>query len=299
MLFPAVFLPPRRLGLLLNAVLIVLLGAGAAVSFFSAFNLPAGASFSLRLLLGSLLTLPLGLVLYRSYALLTASYTIERDGLRLRWGLRGEDIPIPEVEWVRPASDLVVPLPRPFLSWPGALLGSIQTPDLGQVEFLAAENRTLLLIATHQKIFAISPADPSGFSRTFHRTTELGSLLPIPSFSTRPAVYIGTVWQDRTARFLTAAGLILAVLLFVAVGLGLGSRDLISLGFGPDRQPLEPVPAVQVLLLPVLSALGYFIDLVLGFFYFRRADRRPLAYLLWAGGVVTPLTFLAAAFFIL
>ncbi len=297
--FPAVFPPPRLRGVLLNTALALLLGGGVATCFILAFSQPIGSRFVLLLLVASLLCLPLGMVIYRLYALLNAHYTIERDGLRLRWGLRAEDIPILDVEWVRPASELVLSLPRPFLSWPGALLGSIRTADLGQVEFLAAESRTLLLVATPQKIYALSPADPGGFTRAFRRTTEMGSLLPITSYSTRPAAYITHVWQDRAARILTAAGLVLAVLLFVAVGLGVGGRATISLGFGPDRQPLEPVPAVQVMLLPVLAALGYAADLVGGLFFYRRTELRPLAYLLWAGGVTTPLAFILAAFFIL
>jgi hypothetical protein len=56
---------------------------------------------------------------------------------------------------------------------------------------------------------------------------------------------------------------------------------------------------VQVLLLPVLAGLAYAADLILGFFFYRQEERRPLAYLLWAGGVITPLAFLIAAFFIL
>jgi hypothetical protein len=297
--FPAVFLPPRQRGLLLNAASAVLLGLVTTACFTTAFNQPVGSSFVLLLLIAALLCLPLVLILYRIYALLSASYTIERDGLRLRWGLRAEDIPIPEVEWVRPASDLALPLPKPIFSWPGALIGSVRTTDLGLVEFLAAENRTLLLVATSTKIYAVSPADPGGFTSAFRRTTEMGSLLPIQSYSTRPAAYVTHVWQDRAARILTSAGLGLAVILFVAVSLGIGGRATIPLGFGPDRQPLEPVPAVQVLLLPVLAGLAYAADLILGFFFYRREERRPLAYLLWAGGVITPLTFLIAAFFIL
>ena len=299
MIFPAVFPPPRQRGLLLNAVAVLLFGLAAAICFMNAFNQPVGGNFVLLLLVASLLCVPFVLILYRIYALLSASYTIERDGLRLRWGLRAEDIPISEVEWVRPASDLALPLPRPFLSWPGALIGSIRTSDLGVIEFLASENRTLLLVATEAKIYAVSPADPGGFSAAFRRTTELGSLLPIPSYSTRPAAYVTHVWQDRAARILTAAGLLLAVILFVAVSLGIGGRASIALGFGPDRRPLDPVPAVQVLLLPVLAGLAYTADLILGFFFYRQEERRPLAYLLWAGGVITPLAFLIAAFFIL
>jgi len=63
--------------------------------------------------------------LFETAALLigTQAYWLAH-GLRLRWGLRAEDIPLPEIEWIRPASDLGFHLPKPFLSMPGALLGA-------------------------------------------------------------------------------------------------------------------------------------------------------------------------------
>jgi hypothetical protein len=43
---------------------------------------------------------------YRAYALLRADYYIDRDSLAMLWGLRVEDIPLTDIEWVRPASDV-------------------------------------------------------------------------------------------------------------------------------------------------------------------------------------------------
>lgn len=299
MLAETVFLPPRRRGLLINTAALLILGGVVGGCLAFALHLPVGGGFALLLLLAGLLCAPLGLVLYRIYGLINASYTFERDGLRLRWGLRAEDIPIPEIEWIRPASDLVLPLNNPLIAWPGALVGGVNVPDLGPVEFLASERETLLLVATPAKIYAVSPANPGGFTRAFRDMTEMGSLAPLPSFSTRPAAYARTVWRNRAARILTGAGLGLVVLLLVAVSLGIGSRQTVGLGFGPDRKPLDPVPAAQALLLPVLGGLAFALDLVLGFLLYRREGSRAVAYLLWIGGILTPLMFLVAAFFIL
>ena len=53
--------------------------------------------------------------------------------MRIRWGLRSLDIPITEVEWVRPVEDLLIPLKMPAFSTPGAILGEGYHPDLGKV----------------------------------------------------------------------------------------------------------------------------------------------------------------------
>jgi hypothetical protein len=297
MVFPVVFSPPRRLGLILNLTAAVLLTVATGTSLTIAFTLPIGRTFFLLFLLGIVLLLPLGGVLYRIYALLVASYTVDRDGLRLRWGLRAEDIPIPDVQWVRPASDLVLPLRMPLLSWPGAMIGVVHVPDIGPVEFLASERSHLLLIATPRKVYAISPADMSGFSKAFRRTTELGSLAPLPSFSARPAAYITHVWSDKAARIFFLAGLGLTLMMFAVVSLGLkvGANGL-GLNIGGVVQP-DAAPAVQKLLLPFLGTTSFAFDALLGLTFYRRGQYRGLAYLLWASGAVVPLIFIVGIFF--
>jgi hypothetical protein len=296
MVFPVVFIPARRRGFFLNLSAALVLGTAISASLAVAFTLPIGGNFILLFLLAGLLFLPLALVIYRTYALMVATYTVDRDGLRLRWGLRAEDIPIPDIQWVRPASDLVLPLRMPPLAWPGALLGVVNVADIGPVEFLASERSSMLLIATPTKVYAISPADPGGFSKAFRRTTELGSLAPLPSYSARPAAYINHVWSDRPARSLFLAGLALTLLMFVTVSLGLkmGSEGL---GLNPANLQPAAAPAVQKLLLPFLGTASFSFNALLGMFFYRRSQGRPLAYLLWAGGAAAPLVFIIGIFF--
>lgn len=61
-----------------------------------------GPVFLRYLLLAGLCLLPLPLLVYRFRALQRAHYILERDGIRLRWGLRAEDIPMDQVDWVHP-----------------------------------------------------------------------------------------------------------------------------------------------------------------------------------------------------
>ncbi len=288
------FAPARRTGLILHILAALLLGSGSGLAVFFATQQRVGANFVLMILAAVVLFLPLPLVLYRGYALLTARYSVDRDGLKLRWGLRAEDIPLPEIEWLRPASDLAYELPVPRLSWPGALLGVIQTRDLGPVEYLASARRGLLLVATPQRVFAISPADTTGFARAFRSATEMGSLAPIQSFSAKPVAFLLRVWGDRAARSLVLAGFALAAALFVLVSLTIPTRASVSLGFDAAGQPLESGPPAALLLLPVLAIFAFVADLVGGLFFYRREDQRPVAYLLWAGSVITPVMLILA-----
>jgi len=296
---PNEFRPTRRAGVIFHAAALILLAAGVAAVLWLAFQQNVGANFVLLLLLAVVLFVPLPLLAYRGYALLTARYSVERDGLRLRWGLRAEDIPLPEIEWVRPASDLAFDLPVPRLSWPGAILGSLNVSDLGPVEFMASDRALLLLLATPTRVYAISPADPVGFVRAFQYATEMGSLSPIESYSARPASYLRSVWDDRLARTMLLLGAGLTVVLFVLVSLYIPGLDSVSLGFSSSGQLLPPVPAAQLLLLPLLGGFAFLMDTLAGAYFYRYDPWRPVAYLMWASSTLTPALLIAAVFFLL
>lgn len=292
------FLPPRRRGLIFHLLSGVFLLTGSAGCLVVALQQQVGGTFVLLLLFSLVLFAPLPVIFYRGYALMNASYSLERDGLRIRWGLRGEDIPLPEIEWVRPASELGFNLPLPAFTWPGALLGTRAIAELGPVEFLASETSTLLLVAAANKVYAISPENMRAFVRTFQRTIELGSLVPLKAYSTRPAAFARRVWDDRPARVFLIAGLVLTLVLLVQVSLLIPGRSAVSLGFDMQGQPLPPGPSEQLLLLPVLGIFAYVANLVAGIFFYRREEDRPAAFLLWIASAFTPLLFIAGVFFL-
>jgi len=255
------FRPPRRRGLIFQI--------GAALAFFSAGGLTfwlamdqeIGLYFIGLLFISMVFLAPVPLIVYRAIALGRATYELEREGLRLRWGLRAEDIPLNTIEWVRPASELGFHLNQPRFSWPGALLGFSSVAELGLVEFIAAEPDTLLLIATPTRIFAISPAQPKVFMKAFQRTSEMGSLSPMPAFSSQPAAFMRNVWRDRIARLPILVSLIATILLLAGTVIIIPSRNQISIGFTPTGSPLPPVSPERLLLLPILAAISVAISL--------------------------------------
>ncbi len=296
---PRLFLPPRQRGVLVHAGLILAALAAGVFFFWLAFQQAVGAYFILMLLL-ALATIPvLTLLVYRGFALLRAQYILEREGLHLRWGLRQEDIPLDWIDWVRPAAQSGLHLPLPFAPLPGSLIGVRQVEGLGAVEYLAAEMENLLLVATPQRVYAISPANPNDFMRSFQRMIEMGSLSPIPMRSAQPAAFLQDVWQQKPARVLALAGLGLTLLLLVWTSLQIPGRSQVSLGFTAAGLPNDPVPSSRLLLLPVLATLVLIADWAFGLFLYRYEQWRMPAYLIWLGSVITPLLLLIATLFIL
>ena len=294
-----IFFPPHRLGLISQIIGIL---AAIAVGFLGlrqAAGAQIGVSFLLFLIpiLIALVLVPL--VSYRAYALWRASYTLQRDGILLKWGLREETISMDSINWVRASQELDTKLPLPRLRWPGAVLGVRRLPDGTPIEYLSAQSHQMILVSTTDKVYAISPANPEEFMLAYNRFAELGSLTPLPPHSAFPANLLRQVWLSSPARYLLLSGLLVSLILLILVSLSVPSRAAISLGFNSDGLPSEGSPSVYLLLLPVLNTLFYMAEWLFGLYFFRSDETRTLAYLLWGSGLFTAILFLIAAFFIL
>jgi hypothetical protein len=250
------------------------------------------------LLTGILGFAPIPFLAYRAYALLRADYYIDRDSLAMLWGLRVEDIPLTDVEWVRPATDLSHPLSLPRFRLPGAILGTRRHADLGLVEFIASDSRNMILIATAKRVFAISPKDANSLIRTFARATEMGSLLPAEPKSVYPSFILTQAWESPLVRFMWVGGLILNIGLVIWVALLIPSLGQISLGFSPFGAPLEPAPSIRLILLPLLSGLLFIAGWGMGLYFYRWDMQRMLANIIWISGTLSALLFLIAVLFI-
>lgn len=293
------FIPVRRPGLIFHVATLGVLGGIGAYGLWQASRAEVGPGILLALA-PALLALGGGPWLsYTLYALQNAYYTIERDGLSLHWGLRQEDIPIDQVQWVRSAKDYGGTLPLPLLRLPGAILGERTLADQRKIEFMADRSKNLVLIATQQRIYAISPSQPEEFLRTYARYAELGSISPLPAQSLYPAFLLARFWKDRLARGLVVSGSMVTLLLWVWAILVVPGRADIPWHLTAPGQAAELAPSLRLLLLPTLNLGVFVLDLVLGFFFYRREEYRVLGYLFWIVGLVTAVLFGAGVFFIL
>lgn len=287
-----IFEPERKSGLIFHGIILASLILTGLGIYWLASTRAQGSLYVLLMVILVFVFIAIPMFGYRAYALLNARYILERDGLRLRWGLRLEDIPVNTVEWVRLANESGYQVTLPPFIWVGAILGHNEITNLGSVEFIASSLEKLVLIATNQKIYAISPREPKAFVASFQKILELGSLSPIPSRSAKPAAFMRQVWQNKVARNILLLSIFLTFALWVITGFVVANHTQFPLGFISGSQTSELVPAEQILLLPVLSTLVLISDLVIGSFFYRREEAVLVAYLLWLGGVITPILLL-------
>jgi hypothetical protein len=293
-----VFRPPRRVGLLYHLGLIAILSALVVLGLQAASEAQMGAFFLVALLpaLAGMLLLPV--LVYRTYALWTATYTIERDGLRLQWGLRVEEIPMNAIRWVNPARSFSEALPLPWPRLDGAVLGVRRLRSGQPIEFMAAHAQRLILIATTDRIFAISPRLTDEFLHAYRSELELGSFSSRPARSIQPAAIFANFWPDRRARSLVLGMVVLNLVLLVWVSLIVSARATIPFRFDQAGNPLDIVPSVRLMLLPIMSILLGMVDLLLGLFFYRRTETQIAAYLVWVTSLAASALLLGAVYFL-
>jgi hypothetical protein len=291
------FPPPRR-GLTLQVTLIIVATVLAVVFAVLASQESIGLRFTIYFLAAALAFFPLPFLAYWLYSLNRANYSLDREKLTLTWGLRVEQIPVSEVEWVRPMEALASPLALPFIRLPGAIVGFRRQPELGPVEFLASDTKALLLVATSRHVFAISPQDTTGFMQNIQRAIEMGSLSPAAPQSVYPTFIVAQAWESMLARYLWLAGLFLNIGLLAWVTFLIPALETISLGFMPSGAAGKSVPSTGLILLPIVSLFFYISGWVAGLTFYSRPDHRPLAHIVWASGVFSALLFLVAVMFI-
>lgn len=293
------FPPAKQGGIIVHLVFILALAAASAWGFWNLSRAEVGPPYVRYLLLALGTMVPIPVLGYRVYSLMRADYYIDRDSLAVLWGLRVEDIPLTDIEWMRPATDLTHPLALPVFRLPGAILGTRRHPDIGLVEFIASDTRKMILVATPKRVFAISPEDPAAMVQTFARAIELGSLSPADPVSVYPSFIITQAWESPLARFLWMSGLFLNLGLVVWVGTLIPSLSLIPFGFNALGIPDDLAPSTQLILLPLISGFMYVTGLAAGLYFYRRNAQRPLAFIVWIAGSVCAVFFLLAVLFLL
>ncbi|MBT6060690.1 MAG: hypothetical protein HOG55_05805 [Anaerolineae bacterium] len=291
------FLPPRQRGVFIHSFLLALLAGLTAWGIWLATRAELGPAFMLAALLTLIAALPIPFIGYRLYALLRANYHLGREKLKLSWGLRIEEIPLSDVEWVRPITDLTTPLKLPRLRLPGSILGLRRHPDLAMVEFLASDAKPLILVATAKHVFAISPDDPRRFAREFQLATELGALSRTESFSTYPTFIVAEAWKNLLARYFWLSGLLLNIGILIWASILIPNLESITLGFKASGEAHGPFPPVQLMLLPFISFTLFIIGWVAGLYFYRWEEQKILALILWASSTLTGILFLVGIFF--
>jgi hypothetical protein len=283
------FHPPRLTGLLLGLLFLATAAGAAALGVMQLGNIGFSAWMAVWIALPMLGVPAAVVVAYRLFGLLTASYRLDRDGFRLRWGMAVEQVPLADVREVSvPDAEAAHLRPGWGIWWPGCVIGHRLVDGLGPVEFFASTGAGgMLLLKLEDRWLAISPSDRDGFRQAYIDMMRMGSLERIAAMRLRPDFLFNRLWSDRWARGLVLAGLGLSLLLLGYLAFQASTLPTqVPFGFDAYGTPEIFVSPTRLLLLPMIGGLCWLADSVIGLWLYRKDDQRPLAYGLWATAVL-------------
>ena len=293
------FSPGRAAGLTLLIFLALVLIAINLFFFYLFSHQQPGPIFFLTFIVSVGFLIPVAIVLYRIYGLIASRYQITRSAILLKWGLRSETIPLSDINWIRRPEEMTVEVPWPPLPMPGAYVGSVRTDDQSAIDFMASDVNKMIFIGTTDQIYGISPSDPELFFQGFERVLQMGTLSDAERMTIRPADWVTASYGNRIARYSLFLSLILLLLLSLWIGFRITATETVRLGFTAAGTPNRPIPARNILILPVLAAVFWLVNLIFGIQLYKSQSLRRSAELLWAGSPLILFCFLIAGFLII
>jgi hypothetical protein len=192
-------------------------------------------------------------------------------------------IPLPEVEEVHAGLEFPGGLRPPALNWPGCVIGRVQRPDLGALEYLAttADKAGLVLIGYSGGWLALSPRDPAAFLAVLAERRAEGVDEPVEPESAYPELPQWPLWRDRLALGLILAGALAVFALLVYLVLVYPQLPAeMALRFDPGGRPLRFGPPAGLFTLVLIGAGAWAVNTTLGILLHRRQADRAAAYLL-------------------
>ena len=293
------FYPPRKAGVIFHVVSILILAICGGIGLFQITSTQFSFLFFIYILfIGSAIFL-IPLLIYRLSYLQNSVYILERDSLRLQWGLRVEVIPTRTILWVQRAEDLAEPIHYPLFRWPGSVLGTRKLSGDTPVEFMASGSTKLVLIATYEKVFAISPPDPEKFLEAYQRLTEMGSIGESVHKSEHPTALLSTIWNTPTSRSLIIISVFLSVVLFMWIVLVTPTRQEFSLVFSQGTETTVNITGVRLIIIPLFNTFFLLVNIFFGILLFRKEKYRVLAHILWGNSILVTSLFLFATYVVL
>ncbi len=290
--------PPRALGLVIGFAILIILAAAAAL--FAAILLRTPVNFLTPLwVLLILASLPLLVFVgYRTVSLLNAHYRFTQNALVIAWGPVKQIIPMADIAGLILGTDVVGDLAPRGLWWPGCLVGRGHTRAVGDLMYYATTPQSgQIIVATGQGGYVISPENIEEFVNLFEQEGRKGITEEVPYAQNRPEIYEWTLWRDRWAAVVLAAGLLLPFLLLAAIAARFPALPAeIPLHFDGRGLVDRTGPPSGLLILPAIGGIVWFANGLIGVaLYALRQNERKTAYLLWSSSIGVQVLLWAAA----
>ncbi|HBO33737.1 MAG TPA: hypothetical protein DD636_03210 [Anaerolineaceae bacterium] len=286
------FSPQKGKSLAINGVVAALLIAAILFFLISGSMRGQGWLSIVFIGVGLLLLVPLALAIYRIITISTTIYSLSRDALEVKWGLRRELIPMREITWVHPVSDFETPLPLGFTLVKGSYYVETSIKGLGKTLFVATAPEQMVLIKLSEAYLVISPKDKLAFTEDYKQLSQLGSLQSIQPESENLRMLWGRVMDERVAKRLLLGGAISFFVLLISTAIIVGLQQQVV------WVSMETVPSSRLFLLALIGLFFSILNTLIGLFlYLQERAGKTVVYLILGWSILINIILTMAMIF--
>jgi hypothetical protein len=231
---------------------------------------------------------------YQMANLARLRYEFDRNQFVISTAAARQIVPMERIDRVIDGQHSDLELHTRSLRWPGCFLGQGEIKGLGWTLFYAASSlEQQVILVTPNLVYGITPPDMDTFRQVFQASKQLGPSAEVEHVSMRSPWTRWAIWNDRIAQGILVAGLLLCALLFAVLCFRYPSLpNLLSMHYDASGSIDRIAPRSEVFTLPVISAMIWAVNGLLGVLFYRR--QRLLSYLAWSGAAIVQVLFLSA-----
>ena len=210
------FHPPRTLGLTVGTCL-TLWSVGITILFI---NFAVSENFSVTTIIFSSFAFCMGCIAILfakwNYSLATMEYSLDRNGLVIKWGGTIQIISLNSINSIIPASSAGLPKIS-GVSWPGNYIGNGTLAALGNIQCYITEKQSdkVIYLVTEKNTYGISIENPRKFAQEVQIRKNLGALISLESHAQRIPSFWGSLSIDIHLRYLLTLSFLSGLLMWL------------------------------------------------------------------------------------
>ena len=290
------FHPPRALGLTIGACL-TLWSTGITILFI---NFAVSEYFSVTTIIFLSFALCMGLVTIFfakwNYSLVTMEYSLDRNGVVIKWGETIQIIALDSIKSIIPASSAGLPKIS-GISWPGNYIGNGKLAKIGNIQCYLTEKQSdkVIYLVTEKNTYGISIENPRKFAQEVQLRKNLGQLIPLESHAQRTPNFWGSLSMDKYLQYLLPLSFLSGFLmwLFFAIQFqGLPNQINVHFPLYVQQEIINFKSKNSLFVLPQAASIIFLCNLAMAFFLYKTT--KFVSYLFLLTIIIVNLSFIVA-----
>jgi len=208
-----------------------------------------------------------------NYSLATMEYSLDRNGIVIKWGGTVQIISLNSIKSIIPASSAGLPKIS-GISWPGNYIGNGKLATIGDVQCYLTEKQPdkVIYLVTEKNTYGISIENPRKFAQEVQLRKNLGQLIPLESHAQRIPNFWESLSIDRYLQYLLFLSFfsVFSMWLFFTIQFqDLPSQISVHFPLYVENEIISLKSKNSLFILPQTASIIFLSNLVIAFFLYK------------------------------